>query len=30
MAIWHGWRLPVAHFSAQRRAETNSSDDKEK
>ena len=28
MAIRHGWQLPVAHFSAQRRAETNSSDDK--
>ena len=28
MAIRHGWRLPVAHLSARRRAETNSSDDK--
>jgi uncharacterized membrane protein YeiH len=29
MAIWHGWRLPVAHLSALRRAETNSSKDKQ-
>ena len=28
MAIRHGWHLPVAHLSARRRAETNSSDDK--
>lgn len=28
MAIWHRWRLPVAHLSARRRAETNASDDK--
>ncbi len=27
MAIRHGWHLPVAHLSAQRRAETDSSDD---
>jgi len=27
MAIRHGWHLPIAHFSAQRRAETNASDD---
>lgn len=27
MAIRHGWRLPVAHLSARRRAEKNSSDD---
>lgn len=29
MAIWHGWRLPVAHLSALRRAKTNSSKDKQ-
>ncbi|TAL80483.1 MAG: trimeric intracellular cation channel family protein [Beijerinckiaceae bacterium] len=29
MAIWHGWRLPVAHLSALRRAETSSSKDKQ-
>src|SRR5271165_950199 len=28
MAIRHGWHLPVAHLSARRRAETNSSNDK--
>jgi len=28
MAIKHNWHLPVAHLSARRRAETNSSDDK--
>jgi len=28
LAIRHGWHLPVAHLSARRRAETNSSDDK--
>jgi uncharacterized membrane protein YeiH len=27
MAIRHGWHLPVAHLSAQRRAETDSSED---
>lgn len=30
MAIRHGWRLPVAHLSARRRAETNSSDERER
>ena len=28
MAIRHGWRLPVAHLSARRRAGTDSSDDR--
>lgn len=28
MAIWHGWHLPVGHFSARRRAETNAPDEK--
>jgi uncharacterized membrane protein YeiH len=28
VAIRHGWHLPVAHLSAQRRAEANSSDEK--
>jgi uncharacterized membrane protein YeiH len=28
MAIRHGWHLPIAHLSAQGRAETNSSEDK--
>ena len=28
MAIKHGWHLPVAHLSARRRAEANSSDEK--
>ena len=28
MAIKHGWHLPVAHLSARRRAEVNSSDEK--
>jgi len=28
MAIKHGWHLPVAHLSARRRAEVDSSDEK--